>query len=283
VRLEDILAGFALIALSGCSGSWIPESSARTSRAWDLVRMHRDRALIALTQDERRDLDRQVELLGVAPRPEFSGCPDFVTALRNDRGLGRWVLVWLSWNGKVPSFSRVRVAVLDDDGRLLTDNAFLSGWRHLDFEGIDRCADEGRPADLLRISTWSMVQGHLQQFYALVGDRVEIVRLEAKGEPEPLKINYASPNHTVGPVVPPLDEKDCVDTLESGTWARQLSVLAWLGGIHWDGSNPQVWHEDQDAVRAFSNLHSSPRVQMQVARLTQSPDPWIRHAANVIY
>jgi hypothetical protein len=214
-------------------------------------------------------------------RDDFRGWLAFSSVLINDRGEARWVNVWLEPANKMPGYSRVRSVVVNPEGRVVDDSIFLTGWRHLDFTGVSKVLRPKFP-DVLRIGCEGLVIRNRRHFYALAGDRLELVRLEGD-EPAKIQANFCtSPNHTIGPVYPPAGEEDCVQALQNASWTRRMSMLTWLAGIHWDGSNPNLWHEDEKAATLALNLQSSPRSLAAVKALAGAEDAWTREAVGLV-
>jgi hypothetical protein len=224
------------------------------------------------------EMHRSIRSLGFRMDEGFRGWLAYSTVLRNDQGELRWVFVWLEPAFKVPGYSRVRSGVVDSEGRILDDSVFLSGWRHWDFRGVTKLARSESP-DVLLIRSEGMIIPNRWHYFALAGDHLEVVRLEA-GEPKKLDSNYyRSPNHTIGPLQPPADEDECMRALEGRSWSRRMSLLTWLAGNHWDGTNAHLWHEDEKVAALGLRLQSSPRVRAALEALSRSPDAWTREAA----
>ena len=164
---------------------------------------------------------------------------------------------------------------------MLSDEHFHSGWRIAGFEGVERVAGAmGRP-DLLCILVEGMVIGARRCFFAVVDGHFELVRMEQGIERKLVAAIYSHPNHTIGPLHPPKSEEDCLRDLEQGSWPRRMSLLTWLAGVHWDGTDPEVWHEDEVTASLALRLQASPRIRAAMESLARSEDAWIRDAARL--
>jgi hypothetical protein len=257
-----------LLLASGCTSPPV----------WTSHRQLLDHDLESHDSTKHDQLEGMAGKLGFKTREDFRGWLAYTTVLRNDHAQLRWVFVWLEPAFKMPGYSRVRAGVLDSDGHILDDSIFLAGWRHMDFAGVAKIA---RPEglDVLLIRSEGLHISNRWQYYALAGDHLELVRLE-DGKPAKLHANYyRSPNHTVGPIHPPADEDECVRILEGPSWTRRISVLSWLAGIHWDGTDAHLWHEDEKISALALRLQSSPRIHATVESLLSTQDTWTREAA----
>ena len=271
VDLSDIrFKVAAIILVSGCT----------PPPAWTSHHQLLDRDLEAHDPTERDRMEGLTRTLGFKSRDDFRGWIAFFSVLRNDQGALRWAFVWLEPANRHPGYSRVRVGILDASGQILDDSIFLSGWRHLDFTGVSKLSRQNAP-DVLLIRSEGLPGLNRRQYYALAGNHLELVRLEAEKPPELQSNHYGSPNHTVGPLYPPANEEECVGALEGASWTRRLSMLTWLGGYHWDGSNANLWHEDEKVAMLARTLQSIPRVRASMQNLSGSSDAWIREAASL--
>ena len=233
-----------------------------------------DRDLTPSTSDERAAGLSLAARMGFHETDDFRGYLAFITDLRNDRVELRRVVVRLETTGKIPDYARIRVGVVGPDGP--RDSAFFGGWRHLEFTGVEKIVRPGGP-DLLLITSETMLLPQPRAYYALAGERIELVRLEVDGKLYPNY--YTSPNHTIGPVHPPSDEADALRALEGDSWTRRMSMLTWLAGSHYTGKNPELWHEDTKVAELARELKWSPRVKAAVEALAKNPDPWTRDVA----
>lgn len=231
-------------------------------------------------EPQREQMEVITPKLGFKSPDDFRGWLAYTSVLRNDQGDLRWVFVWLEPASKMPGYSRVRAGVLNSGGQVLDDSIFFAGWRHLDFGGVTKISRPDAP-DVLLIRSEGLPGLNRKQYYALAGNRLELVRLEAGKPPELQSNEYRSPNHTVGPLYPPADEEECVGGLDAPSWTRRMSLLTWLGGTHWDGSNPNLWHEDEKVATLALGLQASPRVRAAIEALARNADAWTREAASM--
>ena len=58
-------------------------------------------------------------------------------------------------------------------------------------------------------------------------------------------------------------------------------MLTWLAGWHYEGTHPNLWHEDEAAAALALKLQKSPRIREAVDVLSRDADAWTREAAEL--
>jgi hypothetical protein len=157
------------------------------------------------------------------------------------------------------------VSVFDEQRRQLSRANFPVGWG-----GIPSSLKAVIPG-MFCVEVDSIPGSDLleRQYYALVGDRPQLVRVEDKAGVL-RQNNYADIFRTVGPPLPPRRPADWEEALRTPDLPSLLGVLVWLGGIH--ASTSEIWSE---------TIHR-PGVRMRIAELAQHPHPWVAEAARAL-
>jgi hypothetical protein len=121
-----------------------------------------------------------------------------------------------------------------------------------------------------------------RQYYALVDDRLLLVRYEDHGE-RLLRNCYQAPSWTLGASTAP-DLDGLIAALEGDDPRLQLAALTYLGGEHFDpqGTLPSWTHEDLGAARVVAWARESSEVRGLVQRLQGDRHPWVREAAAFV-
>jgi hypothetical protein len=241
----------ALVLLWGCAGS---PSYLNRNLAWG--------------SPEQGEALRFAREAGFPEIEGFRGTLAFVGDLRNDAGRLLRVLIWLELSGKMPGHSRIRAGVATPQGERLRDEVFRGGWRLVEYTGVERLLRPAAP-DLFLIRAQGLAGPEHAFYFALAGDRAELVRLEA-GPPPRAHGNSYSDAPSVGPDTAPPDEDEALRAL-GGTWTRRMSTLLWLAGDHEQG--PPLGRR----------LRYRPSIRKAVEAFTNDPDPWIRETAELFF
>lgn len=210
-------------------------------------------------------------------------------------GRAAWMLLEAYPGYDNPDVSAVRVQVFDKDWKRLIKQAFPTGYRFFLAEAtVVRDSPLGR--DLLAAKTTStgpfvvsgsekrpaFEQGQYQrQYYAVLGDRMVLVRLE-DDEGRLVRNHYAWSTPPKGPPVPRRTEEEWIRSLSSADPVEQLATLVWLSGTHLPSGEPRRENVDQESVeeaRLFEAVRDAPPTRNALRKFMGSKNPWVREYA----
>ena len=117
--------------------------------------------------------------------------------------------------------------------------------------------------------------------YAFVGDRPVLVRYDRPGNP--LQRNtYYSPGQQIGPLRPFESADQAERALHSNDPAEILEVLLWMGAVHVDHREPNVYQEPVEDVERWQAALARPGVRSRISQFTSHPHPWVAEAARAV-
>ena len=259
-----------------------PKSSEADTSAWQLLLSFENQDLKKLDQKSRVDLQKAIDNL-VGKRKNELLLPRLVSKISNAQGQIIYALVEESPLLTIPGECGIRVHIFSLEGKLLSSSAFTSGWRITLTEMKFKFMSEiGR--EVLEVSSEPVINGRdvAKQYYALIGEKVLLIRLEDSGG-QLIRNIYGTPNHTIGYTLNGRSAKEWEKALESNDTAEILATLTWLGGIHWNPQNPlpEYAHEEMSEARLADDVRSREGVKIELRRLMQSENTWVKSAANL--
>jgi len=275
VRLSTLVLGF-LVSVAGAVGFVAYRKATEEHRVW--------RALLALeggdlhSQSAGRALfDRAVARLP-RPDPRVQGPSPW----RVVRLGGHVLLIEADILVAVPDTFDLVVHAFGEEGNHLSSASFSGGWRIV-VNGAQAAGVAELRAPLLRLDSFPESNGRdvARQYYAVVRDRLVLVRLE-DSEGRALENHYAAPNHTIGPRPPERTSQEWEEALESNDPVSILEVLVWLGGGHapaFTDPDPRIHRESRAEADLVHAVRTSLPVRARVAELESSPNAWVRDAA----
>ena len=250
--------------------------------AWQVLLSFENQDLRKLDQKSRVELQKAINTL-VGKRENELLIPRLISKIANAQGQISYALIEESPLLTIPGECGIRVHVFSLEGKLLSNSAFSSGWRiTLTEMQLKYMPEIGREA--LEVSSKPVINGRdvAKQYYALIGEKALLVRLEDSGG-QLIRNIYGAPNHTIGFTLTGRSAKDWEKALESNDVAEVLATLTWLGGIHWNPRTPapEYTHEEMSEARLADDVRSREGVKVAIRRLMQSENTWVRNAAEL--
>jgi hypothetical protein len=123
----------------------------------------------------------------------------------------------------------------------------------------------------------------LRNVYVVVGDRVTLVRLEDH-ENNLVRRYYTSKLPYRGPAHPEKTATEWIQSLDSEDPVEVLETLVWLSGEHLSSDEERKPNYSQESVEnsiLFETVRDSPLVKQKLLNLKESPNIWIRQAAEL--
>lgn len=259
-----------------------PKSSEADTSAWQLLLSFENQDLKKLDQKSRVDLQKAIDNL-VGKRKNELLLPRLISKISNAQGQIIYALVEESPLLTIPGECGIRVHIFSLEGKLLSSSAFTSGWRiTLTKMKFKFMSEIGR--EVLEVSSEPVINGRdvAKQYYALIGGKVLLIRLEDSGG-QLIRNIYGTPNHTIGYTLNGRSAKEWEKALESNDTAEILATLTWLGGINWNPQNPSPEYapEEMSEARLADDVRSREGVKIELRRLMQSENMWVKSAANL--
>lgn len=164
------------------------------------------------------------------------------------------------------------------DGRRLLSSSFLTGWRINLLNGaIEYPSALNRPAIVLRTKPDINGKPVHRQFFVNVKDKLRLVRIENEGGRAFLN-GYGADNWEIGMAPVERSVPGLLGLLRSTEPAEVLSALVFLGGEH-GVKLLDLLKRESIRYPEFLTAFNDPEVMAEVAKLTQSANPWIKEAA----
>ena len=258
-----------------------PKPSDANISAWQVLLSFENQDLRKLDQKSRVELQKAIDTL-VGKRENELLIPRLISKIANAQGQVSYALIEESPLLTIPGECGIRVHVFSLEGKLLNTSAFSSGWRiTLTEMQLKYMPEIGREA--LEVSSKPVINGRdvAKQYYALIGEKALLVRLEDSGG-QLIRNIYGAPNHTIGLTLTGRSAKDWEKALESNDVAEVLATLTWLNGIHWDPRTPAAeYNEEMGEARLADDVRSREGVKVAIRRLMQSENTWVRNAAEL--
>jgi hypothetical protein len=280
-----LFVGLLTFALTFVLGVWLTRlgttriSCPRLSM-WQVLLSFENQNLLGLDAESRRQVEAAIQgHLGKLYEYKVTRFePALFRSMLNTNGEKRYVLIEKAPLVFIPGNSSLRAHVFDTAGVLLSAQEFNAGYR-MALTGM-RIRKNGLINDeALIVDTAYCIGGDhpSSQYYALVGERMELIHLEQDGQLD--RNDYMSSHMTIGPrIVRSVDEWEKV--LSSSNSAEILSALVWLGGSHWTDI-PSPYDDKVEAEKAHA-LRSRGGVRKRLRELSQSDNPWIKTAAQSV-
>lgn len=225
-----------------------------------------------------RTLSRKFEKLsGKEINPvKYKVRPWWVSKYRN--GKVRWVL-FEGYEGlnSTSDESCARIHCFDDNWKYLySSDAFRTGHANSLHEAII-LPEPTLGTDVLIIHTF-----YIYQWYAIFDDHIALIRMEDK-ERNVVRNSYCK-EPSEGPNIPDRTAEQWKQSLDSENPCEVLETLVWLSGCHFPSNierRPNLSQESVEDARLFESVINSPEVQQKLSRLSNSPNVWIKQAAEM--
>jgi hypothetical protein len=191
-----------------------------------------------------------------------------------------WVLLERVVGQPHPHASLIRITLFDASGHVFSITDFSAGYRVYPRDAELLAVEGSNP---LIVLDSPLSPGYAKQYYALVGDRFDLVRLEGLGG-EARRNGWRRHGRACGPPRPWTNEVDCVaDLLSENRW-RVLRSLVWLGSegpLARTGTRPAVEGAQLADLRFLQRVRGERGVLERIRELAQSSDEWVREAARL--
>jgi hypothetical protein len=226
----------------------------------------------------RTKLDRLLEKVLPPKDPEMPPVfwrfqPWYVWRLKQTTGLG-FVLLEGQMLFSIPGSARLRIHFLDIDGSHIRVFEFWTGNRVSIHDAVFMEHDFLQ-VPVIEIKTHGWFEGGGRQFYAVLRDRVTLLRFEGEAG-KPVANSYHNMRPNIGPEPPNRTKQEWVDLLQSTDSCHVLEALVWIGGYHWNG-----FGEPPIRLDLIEGVRTNPIVQKRIGELTRSDNQWIREAAQL--
>ena len=182
-----------------------------------------------------------------------------------------------------PGSTNIRLTAFDHAGVVFGRSEFTTSYRcYLSHAQLRRIDGVENPVVVIHTPP-ILGPDFARQFYALIGDRFDLVRLEGNAGAA-TRNNYSLTDSRCGPLPPRQSaeqwEADCM----SGERARVLRALVWLGGHHLlHLTSGQVYDshtmEDLWEAELSRRVRERPLVAARLRELAARGDVWEREAA----
>lgn len=251
--------------------------------AWQLLLTFENQQLGELDQKSSIKLRTAIDTLVGKRENELFLKPRLFSKISNAVGQISYALIEESPLLMIPGESGIRIHLFNPEGKLRFSSAFSSGWRIALTEMRVRYRPEiGR--EVLEVGSHPFINGRdvVKQYYALIGEKVLLVRLEnSTGRAIPNL--YGAPNHTIGLTLVGRSASEWEKALNSQDAVEKLATLMWLGGMHLNPRNPapEYSHEEMSEAQLADELRSSESVKVALEKLLKSKNPWVRRAAEL--
>ena len=267
-----VLVGLLTFALTFALGVWLTRlGTTRVScprlSMWQVLLSFENQNLQGLDTEPRRQVEAAVQghlgkLYDYTLDPYQAA---IFRSMLNTKGEKRYVLIEKAPLVHIPGNSSLRAYIFDPAGVLLNVQEFSAGNR-MSLTGM-RIRKNGLVNDeaLIIDTAYCIGGGHpSSQYYALVGERMELIYLEQDGQLD--HNSYNSSTASIGPLI--LRSSDEWEKLlNSSNTAEVLSALVWLNGNH---------AEDVPSPSERAPVHK------RLRELSQSENPWIASAAKSV-
>jgi hypothetical protein len=242
-----------------------------------------------------RELDekKKEELLGVIQRlipkrkyrDQFDFTPWSVCAFTKPGGDSAALLFDVNNTLPHPGCTLIRLTLFDASGKVLSEMEFGTGHRcYLYSAALKQLGKDEYPVLLLKTEIGAGPGPDIaKQYYARIGGRFDLVRLEGSGG-KATRNDYYGKGFACGPAVPKQTEAQWEADLLSPKRMRVLRALVWLGGAHSNakpGEKLGRQAEDLEQVQLVRRTREREKVVIRLRELSKSADQWLREGAKL--
>jgi hypothetical protein len=213
-------------------------------------------------------------------------------------GNAAWLFLEAYPGYDVPDVSSVQVHVFDKNWKRLAKQSFPTGYR-FSLEEVALARDNPLKQILLVAKVEStgpfivrrgekkrpaFEQGDYQfQYYALLGDRFVMVRLE-DDKKKLARNHYRWQTPLKGPAVPKRTREEWVRSLNSKNPVEQLAIMVWLSGEHLSSKETRRQDANQESVedsRLLEAVRDAVGTKKALRELTSSRNSWVQEYARL--
>lgn len=284
-----MLSVLAAMVLSGCNrGPQVGDVPAQPGESYrgslEPLDAYRGKELAKLNEAQAKDLLATIKKLvpGREYRHWFDYRPWHVWEFPN-KGQIILVLFEVDNTRPHPSSTGIRLTVFEKTGNGLNESEFSTGHRcYMGAVSLEKQANGQDPLIVLETGAGAGPGPDVQkQYYARIGNRFDLVRLEDSGGWATRNTYYV--NHfACGPAVPKQTSKEWETDLLSEDRMRVLRTLVWLGGVHWDGTLPDKSDQQSEAtehIELVRSVRANKKVAEKLRILATADDRWVSEAA----
>jgi len=182
----------------------------------------------------------------------------------------------------IPGQSSADVHLFTESGVLMGTTHLATGWR-INIENAELLTDQLPGEYVIRVDTSTEINGAdiTKQYYALLADKVALIRME-NSQGEMVANWYGAPNHTIGQEIDVNEDSDFVAALGHQRATEVLRSLVWLGGSHGKPNrNPgNVSVEEYEQAALHERLIRQAATRRAVDKLIEHSNRWIAEAAR---
>ena len=282
----------SLLALSGCVENAPPGLDAAKGVAdpdgFSEFKTYVGKDLRELDSDEIEMQNLLTAIKRLVPNREYEIHFDYfpwrIWEFAKDGGEPSYLLFEANNMDGHPGTTPIRLTVFSNSGAVLSETQFTTAHRCYLHDVELQVGVSGYPFVVLKTGNGPGPGPCIeQQYYAIIGDRFDLVRLEtSKGK---IARNDYSPIHfRAGPAPPLRTEAEWESDLLSEDRLIILRALVWLGGVHWDlkeGDELRPDREEPGQIWLVRQVRQNPTVNARLRELSQSKDPWVSEAASL--
>jgi hypothetical protein len=205
--------------------------------------------------------------------------PRLFTKISNYERQQYYILIEESPLVTIPGGSQLCVHLFSLDGKLLNMQAFEAGWRiGLEEVMMANLLEIDRP--VLQVNCKPYINGAnvAKQYYALIGKKLRLIRLERDTQELAANYYYAS-NKIIGPAIHAESVGEVKDSLKSTDNAEVLAYLTWLSAIHLSSANFE--NDPISQPNLVNQVKRNIYLKELLFNLEQSENVWIQQAAKL--
>jgi hypothetical protein len=255
--------------------------------ALDTLKAHLGKDLTKLEKDQVEELLRTITKL--LPKRHYRDWFDFrpwrVWEFQEKGERPFWLLLDVDNTRPHPGSTGIRITELDDAGKALSETTFWTGHRcYMRRIKWEKVVDGEFSLLLLEIGFGAGPGPNIyKQYYAKVGSRFDLVRLE-DFDGNATRNRYYVRHFACGSAIPKQSEAEWEADLRSRDRLKVLRALVWLGGTHWDlqaKDKPETQVEDFAEINLVRKVRANKKVVTRLKELANSEDRWLREAAQL--
>jgi hypothetical protein len=252
-----------------------------------LVAQFRGRPLAGLSEARVRPLLGALQQLDCVDdrQPLFGFIPHRIWEFRRVGDQQDYLVFEADQSSPHPGSTRIRLTLFDDFGAIRAKSQFATGHRcYLYGEKLERVA--GIEGPVLALQTGLNAgpgPDFARQYYALIGRRFDLIRVEGSGGGA-VPNDYYVKHFACGPAPPRQSDSRWEADLRGRERARVLRTLVWLGGTHRlleKGERADRQFEDEEDVQAVRRVRARPGLAARLRELADRGLPWEREAARL--
>jgi hypothetical protein len=294
----------AFLLLTSCtlaSGCWKDDASAPAGghdeedasrvefngAALEAMRTYLGKDLERLDEAEGEQVMSIIKMLvpGRSYRDVWDFKPWRFWAFGNEEGDPLYLLFEADNSGPHPGSTGIRLTLVNESSERPLEFVFHTAHRCY-MQGVKLEVSEGFTSPLIIIETGygpGPGPGYEQQYYTLIGNRIDLIRLEYANA-EPARNHYYVKHFACGPELPVQTAAEWEADFLSSDRGRVLRALVWMSGTH-RKLEPNMVDEGQEenaqSVRLVNDVRNREKVIRRLRELAESKEKWFREGAEL--